>query len=209
MTLPVERSRTRRPVTWITLVGVLLLPVIIGGLLVAALYNPAERLDNMTAAIVNDDEPVEIDGQVAPLGRQLTAGLVTGSDDVSSNIDWTISNDEDAAAGLSDGTYSAVITIPENFSAAATSTAPGSVPEQATIEVQTAPDGRIVDDAITAQITQTAASVFGEEVSKSYLTNVLLGFTTLHDQLGEAASGAGELPPVSYTHLTLPTILRV
>jgi putative membrane protein len=193
MTLPVERSRTRRPVTWITLVGVLLLPVVIGGLLVAALYNPAERLENMTAAIVNDDDPVELDGQVVPLGRQLTAGLVTGSDDVDSNIDWTISNDEDAAAGLADGTYSAVITIPTNFSAAATSTAPGSVPEQATIEVQTAPDGRIVDDAITAQITQTAASVFGEEVSKSYLTNVLLGFTTLHDQLGDAASGAAEL----------------
>ena len=193
MTLPVERSRTRRPVTWATIIGVLLLPVVIGGLLVAALYNPAERLGNMTAAIVNEDEPVEIDGQVAPLGRQLTGGLVEGSDEIASNLDWTISNEEDAAAGLADGTYSAVITIPENFSAAATSTAPGSVPEQATIEVQTAPDGRIVDDAITAQVAQAAASVFGSEVSKAYLTNVLLGFSTLHDQLGEAASGAHEL----------------
>jgi hypothetical protein len=51
---------------------VLLLPVLIGGILVAALYNPAERLDNMNAAIVNEDEPVTIDDQYVPLGRQLT-----------------------------------------------------------------------------------------------------------------------------------------
>lgn len=193
MTVPIERSHARRPVTWLTVLGIVLLPVVIGGLLVAALYNPVERLENMSAAIVNDDKPVEINGQLAPLGRQLTAGLVEGSSDVPSNIDWTISNDEDAAAGLADGTYSAVITIPENFSAAATSTAPGSTPEQATISVESAPDGRVVDQAITAQITQTAASVFGSAVSKQYLTNVLLGFTTLHDQLGDAASGAQQL----------------
>ena len=192
MTLPVERSRSRRPITWVTIVGVLLLPVVMGAVLVAALYNPAERLDNMTAAIVNEDEAVEIQGQLVPLGRQLTGGLVAGSDEIASNLDWTISNDEDAAAGLADGTYSAIVTIRENFSAAATSTA-GTSPEQATIEVQTAPDGRIVDDAITAQITQTAASIFGSEVSKTYLENVLLGFTTLHDQLGEAATGAHAL----------------
>jgi len=53
MNLPLERARARRPVTWLTLIGVLLLPVVIGGVLVAALYNPAERLDAMSAAIVN------------------------------------------------------------------------------------------------------------------------------------------------------------
>lgn len=193
MTLPLERARSRRPVTWLTVLGVLLLPVLIGGILLAALYNPTERLDNVRAAIVNNDEPVTINGQMAPLGRQLTAGLVKGSSDVPSNLDWVISNTDDAASGLADGTYDAVITIPKNFSAAATSTAPGKTPEKATIQVQTAPDGRVVDGAITATITQTAASVFGSAVSQQYLTNVLMGFTTLHDQLGQAASGADQL----------------
>lgn len=193
MTLSLERARSRRPVTWLTLLGVLLLPVLIGGILLAALYNPTERLDNVRAAIVNNDKPVTINGQTAPLGRQLTAGLVEGSPDVPSNLDWVISNTDDAATGLADGSYDAVITIPENFSAAATSTAPGKTPEKATIQVQTAPDGRVVDAAITATITQTAASVFGSAVSEQYLTNVLMGFTNLHDQLGQAASGADQL----------------
>lgn len=193
MTLPIERARSGRPITWLTVVGVILLPVLIGGVLVAALYNPVERLDSMRAAIVNDDEAVEIDGQLAPLGRQLAAGLVEGSDDVPSNLDWTISNDEDAAAGLADGTYDAVITIPREFSAAATSTAPGGTPERATIRVETAPDSLVVDDAITAQITQAAVSLMGSQLSTVYLENVFVGFTTLGDQLGDAATGAGDL----------------
>ncbi|MGC5221064.1 YhgE/Pip domain-containing protein [Micromonospora sp. DT81.3] len=193
MTLHIERARTRRPVTWLTIIGVLLLPVLIGGILVAALYNPAERLDSMSAAIVNEDEAVEIDGQTVPLGRQLTAGLVEGSDEIASNLDWTISNAEDAAEGLADGTYQAVVTIPQNFSAAATSTAPGGSPEQALIEVSTPPDSKVVDDAITAQVTSAAASIMGTQLSEVYLENVFLGFTTLGDQLGEAASGARQL----------------
>lgn len=193
MSIPLERARTRRPITWLTILGVILLPALIGGILVVALYNPTTRLDAMNAAIVNDDEPVTINGQTVPLGRQLTAGLVEGSDDTDSNLTWTISNAEDAAAGLADGTYAAVVTIPENFSAAATSTQPGETPEKATIEVTTPPDSRIVDDAITAQITSTAATLTGEQISTAYLENVFLGFTTLGEQLGEAADGADQL----------------
>lgn len=193
MTLPIERARSRKPVTWLTVIGVLLLPVLIGGVLVAALYNPVERLEAMNTAVVNNDEPVTVDGQMVPLGRQLTAGLVEGSDELDSNLTWTISNDDDAAAGLADGTYNAVVTIPSNFSAAATSTAPGGTPERATIEVTTAPDSLIVDDAITAQVAQAAAALMGRELSSVYLENVFLGFTTLGDQLGDAADGARQI----------------
>ncbi|MCP2370703.1 putative membrane protein [Agromyces terreus] len=193
MTLPIERARSKRPVTWLTIIGVLMLPVVIGGILVAALYNPTDRLDALNAAIVNDDEPVTIDDQLVPLGRQLTAGLVEGAGDDTSNLTWTISNADDAASGLADGTYAAVVTIPENFSAAATSTAPGGTPERATIEVTTPPDSLVVDDAITAQVTQTATSVLGEQLSSTYLENVFLGFTDLGTQLGTAADGAAQL----------------
>ncbi|WP_060915115.1 YhgE/Pip domain-containing protein [Microbacterium oleivorans] len=193
MTLPIERAQTRRPISWLTLLGVLLLPAVIGGILVAALYNPTERLDALNTAIVNNDEPVEVNGQTTPLGRLLTAGLVKGSDDLDSNLTWTISNTEDAEEGLADGTYDAIVTIPKNFSAAATSTAPGKTPERATIDLEASPDARIVDDAITSQVTSTAASVLGERLTTGYLENVFLGFTTLNEQLGKAADGATQL----------------
>lgn len=198
MTLPIERARTRRPVTWLTILGVLLLPALVGGILVAALYNPTERLSSMTAAIVNDDDPVTIDGQYTPLGRQLVAGLVEGSDDLDSNLTWVLSNDEDATAGLEDGTYQAVVTIPANFSAAATSSGQAlsggaDDPEQATIRVTTPPGALIVDDAIAAQVASAAASATGQSISTLTLENVFLGFTTLSEQLGEAADGADQV----------------
>ncbi|GAA3654898.1 YhgE/Pip domain-containing protein [Microbacterium marinilacus] len=194
----IERARSAKPVTWLTLVGVLLLPALVGGVLVAALYNPTERLDNMTAAIVNLDEPVTIQDQYTPLGRQLSAGLVEGSDDIDSNLTWVLSNEEDAAEGLDDGTYQAVVTIPEEFSAAATSSGQrlsgeDEEPEQATIQVVTAPDARLVDQAITDQIASVATASMGQMLSEATLSNVLIGFTTLNEQLGEAADGASQL----------------
>lgn len=193
------RSLTpRRSLTWLTILGILLLPAAIGGILVAALQNPTERLDSMTAAIVNLDEPVEIDGQLAPLGRQLASGLVEGSDDLDSNLTWVISNEEDAADGLADGTYQAVITIPEDFSAAATSAGQaisdgGGTAEQATIRVTTPDDGLVADDLITSQIANVAASSMGTMLSEATTDNILVGFTTIGDQIGEAADGADQL----------------
>ena len=197
MTL-LERARSRKPVTWLTVLGVLLLPAVIGGVLVAALYNPTERLENMSAAIVNLDDPVTIDGQYTPLGRQLAAGLVEGSDDVESNLDWVLSNEDDASEGLRDGTYQAVVRIPEGFSAAATSSGQalagsGDAAEQATIEVTTAPDALVIDEAITAQVADAATSTLGDTLSEATLSNLLIGFTTMGDQLGDAADGARQL----------------
>lgn len=198
MNLSIERARSRKPITLLTILGVLLLPAIIGGVLVAALQNPTERLDTMTAAIVNLDEPVTIDDQYTPLGRQLAAGLVEGSDDMDSNLTWVISNEDDAADGLADGSYQAVVTIPEEFSAAATSAgqtiSDGSgSPEQATIQVTTPDDGLVADDLITSQIASVAASSMGTMLSEATTENILVGFTTIGDQIGEAASGASEL----------------
>jgi len=198
MTLPIERARSRKPVTWLTILGVLLLPAAIGGILVAALQNPTERLDSMTAAIVNLDEPVTIDDQVTPLGRQLASGLVEGSDELDSNLTWVISNEDDAKEGLADGTYQAVITIPEEFSAAATSAgqavaAGGGDAEKATITVTTPDDGLVADDLITGQIANVAASTMGTMLTEATTDNILVGFTTIGDQIGEAADGAVEL----------------
>ncbi|WP_337007208.1 MULTISPECIES: YhgE/Pip family protein [unclassified Microbacterium] len=198
MTLPIERARSRKPITWLTILGVLLLPAAVGGILVAALQNPTERLDSMTAAIVNLDDPVTIDGQLTPLGRQLAAGLVDGSDDLDSNLTWVISNKDDAADGLADGSYQAVITIPEDFSAAATSAGTaisdgGGKAEKATITVTTPDDGLVADDLITGQIANVAATTMGTMLTEATTENILVGFTTIGDQIGEAADGAVKL----------------
>lgn len=189
-------------------VAVALLPLMILGLLISALWNPQERLDTVKAAIVNLDEPVEVDGQTVPLGRQLAAGLVSGGETADAepgqaaavpasdaSYDWEITDEEGAADGLADGTYAAVVTIPEDFSAAATSFGGDDPAEarQATIDVATPANGRVLDDALAQVVAQTATGVLGSTLTETYVDNVLVGFSTLSEELGKAADGAGQL----------------
>ena len=95
-------------------------PVRLDGALVSVGGPPAGRIGTIT------DEPVDpmpamdsstllttIDDQLVPLGRQLTAGLVEGAGEgeETSNLTWTISNADDAASGLADGTYAATLVV--------------------------------------------------------------------------------------------------
>ncbi|GGE92506.1 YhgE/Pip domain-containing protein [Mycetocola zhadangensis] len=210
MSTPLARfqaSRATGRVTWRSVLGILLVPLVVAGVLVWAFWNPQERLDTVDAAIVNLDEPVELDGQTVPLGRQLAAGLVGGGTETSSttasaaetdlsdtNYNWVLTDEDDATDGLTSGRFTAVVTIPENFSAAATSfSGEAAEAETATIGVETSEKSRLVDDAISSVITSTAASLVGNQLTTSYLENIYVGFNTLGDQLGTAADGAQEL----------------
>ncbi|MCP2031458.1 putative membrane protein [Okibacterium sp. HSC-33S16] len=211
MSTPLARfqaSRATGRITWRSVLGILLVPLVVAGVLVWAFWNPQERLDTVNAAIVNLDEPVELDGQTVPLGRQLAAGLVGGgtSDSASTsasaagadlsdtNYNWVLTDEEDATDGLDSGRFTAVVTIPENFSAAATSfSGDAADAEKATIEVNTSDKSRLVDDAISTVITSTAASLVGNQLTTTYLENIYVGFNTLGEQLGTAADGAQEL----------------
>lgn len=228
-----ERARTSGGrATWVTVLGLVLVPLVVGGLLTWALWKPTERLDRMQAAIVNLDRAVEVDGQTVPLGRQLASALVTadgasaetagdevaagdeaGSDaaasddgtdatgvanvsgsDSSGNFTWVLTDADDAEEGLADGTYATVVTIPEEFSAAATSFG-GEAGDavQARIDIATSERSRLVDAAVAQAVTTTAVGLLNDQLTTTYLDNVLVGFTTLHDSLGEAASGADRL----------------
>jgi putative membrane protein len=192
-----ERVGSRRRISIVSIVGLVLVPFIIAGILVWALWNPQDRLDTMQAAIVNNDKPVTLNGQTVPLGRQLSAGLVgtakPGSKAAQQNFSWVLTDATDASHGLDSGKYTAVITIPKDFSAAATSTAKAADARKATIHVQTSKSSKVLDQTISQTIAQTAASMLGNQLTASYLDNVYLGFNTLGDKLGEAASGAQQL----------------
>lgn len=210
--MAVERINPGKHVTWRTVVGILLVPLAIGGLLVWGLWSPVDRLDTVKAAVVNNDKAVQVGGQSVMLGRQLVSGLVTGRTgleaadatagapvaDVSGsttaqNFTWVITDASDAAAGLADGSYTAAVTIPEGFSAAATSTASADTAHQATIDVQVSPKSKVLDTVVSDVVVQTATKTLNTALTENYLKNIYVGFGTLGSKLGEAATGATSL----------------
>jgi putative membrane protein len=183
-------SRFRLPL--LPVLGLLLVPLTVAGLLTWSLASPENRLKDVKAAVVNDDEPVEMDGKPVPLGRQLSAKLVGG--EIKSNYSWEFATRETAAQGLEDGTYVAVVTVPKNFSEAATSfSRDHGKTQRAKIDVTTSDRSHLADEAISRDVTSTAATLLGHQLTSTYLDNVYVGFNTLNGRLGDASRGATSL----------------
>jgi len=193
--LTLESASGTKRVRWYSIGALILAPLLLASIVLFAVHDANDRLSDVTAAIVNNDDGTEIDGQTVPLGRQLSAGLVEGSDNEAGigNYDWVLTDDADAAEGLAEGRYAAVVTIPKDFSAKATSFSDAATAERAIVDVETSDKQRIADGAISNYITSTAADVFGATLSESFVDGILVGFNTLNDQLGTAADGAVEL----------------
>ena len=193
--ITLESATGTRRVRWYSALALVLAPLLLASIVLVAVANANERLSDVSAAIVNNDDGAEIDGQTVPLGRQLSAGLVEGSDNEAGigNYNWVLTDAEDAEEGLAAGRYAAVVTIPEDFSAKATSFSDAATAESAVVNVETSEKARIADGAIGNYITSTAAEVFGASLSEGFIDGILVGFNTLNEQLGTAADGAVEL----------------
>ncbi|KQR53382.1 hypothetical protein ASF88_00325 [Leifsonia sp. Leaf336] len=199
-----ERTRA------VTLIGLALAPLLVVGVLGWGLFSPALHLDRVTAAVVNNDAPVTVNGKTVPLGRQFAGSLIAGGSTASAagsgspteappsddptNFTWVLTNDADAAAGLANGHYAAVLTIPSSFSADATSIGgPAASAQQATVTVKTSPAASLVDPALAAAVSQAATAALDRQLTAQYLQNVYAGFNTIDQQIGSAASGAASL----------------
>lgn len=171
-------------------VGLVVLPLAIAGILTWALSSPTDDLDRITAAIVNDDVPVTLNGQTVPVGRQFAAGLM-GADD---GFDWVLTNDEDAAEGLESGSYVAVVNIPANFSEAATSfSGAAQSAHQADVRIETAPTSALLDPALTQAVSDAAVAALNHQLTEQFIAQVLQGYTTVDEQIAQASAGATDL----------------
>lgn len=182
---------TNKP-TWISWLVLLLVPALVAGGVLFGTWHSDDRLRTVQAAVVNEDAMVEINGQMMPLGRQLAAEIVD-SERVQ-NVTWVLADTEHAASGLKNGTYAAVVTIPENFSAAATSFAkPVEEAEQATVTVETSPVVGISETAIGQAVAYAAVNALNGFLTEEYLKNVYLGFGEQKKQMLELVDGTRQL----------------
>ena len=188
-----ERANNPRRVGIWSLVGLLLIPLVVAGGFLLATWKSDTRLDLVQAAVVNLDEPIKIDGQTVPLGRQLAGGLVDGNEE-DSNFSWLLTDAKDATAGLESGRYAAVVTIPKSFSANATSYSKNNADaEPATLGVTTSEVAGLSDPVVGQAITAAATKALNTQLTESYLKNIYLGFNDTGKQFKTVADAAGKL----------------
>lgn len=188
-----ERANSPRRVGIWSIIGLLLIPLVVAGGFLYANWKSDTRLDRVQAAVVNLDEPIKLNGQLVPLGRQLAGGLVNGNDE-DENFSWVLTDAEDATSGIESGRYAAVVTIPKPFSALATSYSENDdTAAQATLDVQTSQVSGLADPVVGQAITAAATRALNTQLTEAYLDNIYLGFNKTGKEFATVADAAGKL----------------
>ena len=182
-----------RSFSWRTLLALVLVPVLVAGGFLWGTWNAGDRLHKVEAAVVNLDEGVTLDDQFIPLGRQLSADLVDSSKE--QNFTWVLADAAHAWPGLASGRYAAVVVIPENFSAAATSYGNDDplTAEQATIAVHTSPVAGVADGLLGNVLANAASRTLNATLTEAYLDRIYIGFNDTGEQFETVADAAGKL----------------
>ena len=172
------------------LIGTLVLPMLLGGLILWSLADRAEHSDRVPTAVVNLDKPVIQKGQ-QPIyaGRLLASGLTSPRTQSDTSLGWELTDVRDAEEGLANGDYYAVLTIPENFSKTL-SGIQGTDPQTAGVTVRSNDSSSALVGQISQQVGDIATNKLGHTITATYLEGVLSQTGVLKKQLGEAANGA-------------------
>lgn len=200
-------SEWKKPIAALFVTGLALVPVIYSGNMTWSFSDPSNHLDRITAAVVNEDEgatmtPPTDTGSSSPtsidVGQEFTDTLLDL--DKPTVYRFVEVSAEEAHRGLEDGTYGATVEIPADFSANVASL--GGDAEQAApalLTVTTNDSINYVGGNFSKSIGTALTSSLRGSVLEEYLDNVYVGFTSIHDGIGDAADGAGELTDGSVT----------
>lgn len=173
----------------ITIIGLALIPLLYSGVYLYANWDPYDNLDSVDAALVNLDEGADFDGVQRTIGEDVTDELLEDG-----TFGWhSVSSRTEAEAGVESGEYQFALIIPTDFSAALASPSSFSFAEQAILEVTVNEANNYlltnIVNSLTTRVHDTVAAQVGQETADAMLT----GYGQIHQQLTEAADGAGQL----------------
>src|SRR6476661_5455472 len=194
-----EVATGRKPRRWqgvaVPVVAVLL-AALAGGVLLWTIKGHQTSPSAIPVAIVNNDQPVTTgsgsDQKTVAAGRLLAANLSEPTPQNTTPLSWQLLDAEDAADGLQDGSYYGVLTIPQGFSAAITSTS-GTNPQQAKLQLVTNDSASAAVAALAQLTVNQAALTLGDQVTSSYVDQLLQSMTSIHNSLTSSAGSADTL----------------
>ncbi|MGA1835994.1 YhgE/Pip family protein [Herbiconiux sp. 11R-BC] len=193
---PTPRARRRTKIALVVLaaLGVALTPLAVNAIFTGALSNVDTNLQQVPAAVVNNDQMTT---STAADGTKTTnfagRGLVTQLTGPGSNgFAWTATNSDDAAAGLADGRYYAVLTIPSDFSASLDTLA-STTPTQGLLDIKTDASHGYLSGLVASTVASSVQAGFGQQVTAQVVNGIYTSFGGVGKSLSDASGGATQL----------------
>ncbi|GAA3942764.1 YhgE/Pip domain-containing protein [Pseudoclavibacter caeni] len=181
------KRMTRGRLPKVALVVLLFIPLIYGALYLWAFWAPTDRMSDLPVALVNEDQAATAsDGTEVSAGDDLVDTLLDRRD-----LDWHLTDADDAQDGMSNGGYYFAVTIPEDFSQRIASLDTDA--QTAEIEVDYNDTNSFLADTLGKQAMKQVRDTLAETVSQEQADKVLVGVNKLSDGIRDAADAADEV----------------
>lgn len=154
------RRLFKNKILLIVTVAVIAIPTIYTTLFLGSMWDPYGNIDKLPVAVINHDVPVTYEDQKLDIGGTLMEELKHND-----SLDFQFPSETEAQRGLEDGTYYMVITIPEEFSAHASSLTDAH-PEKMTLAYETNPGTNYIASKMSETAMKELESSVREEVTK-------------------------------------------
>jgi len=172
----------------IEIIGILLVPLIYGGIYLAAFWDPYGSTEKLDIAFVNLDVGIETDNGYLNYGRD-TQLNIENSDD----LHWVFLNDEaQAMKGLDDNEYYAAVIIPNDFSETINGVQDGYLNHPEIKYISNDKQNYIVS-LITAKAADKIQASVNESILSSLAASLTDGLNDVKNGLDNADRGAVQL----------------
>jgi len=172
----------------LSLVALMTVPLVYGGLYLWGNQDPYSRLDQIPAAlVVNDVGATTDDGETVNYGHDAAAELLKTKD-----FGWVEVSAAEAKAGITAGTYDFGLTFPSNFSSDLAS-AGGDDPTAANLELTTSDTNSYLSTTLAERAAEAVRVKVAAQLGEEAATTLLDSLDSVREGLIDAADGAAQL----------------
>ena len=152
------------------MIGVIIIPLMYSFFYLSAFWDPYSKLDKLPVAIVNDDKGATINANERNLGKEISEKLIN-----SDEMDFIVTDYDDAKEGTEKDGYYAMIVFPEDFT---TSVASATEKEKQSAKIVFSPNdkknylaGQILSRAVL-QLEESTREAVTKELVDSLTENI-------------------------------------
>ncbi|GAK08598.1 YhgE/Pip domain-containing protein [Geomicrobium sp. JCM 19038] len=171
----------------IGILGIMVIPVLYGGLLLWAFWDPYGEIENLPVAIVNEDTGTEVNDEFIHAGDEFVETLF---DDES--FQFEVTDYETAQQGLTDFDYYFFVHVPEDFSEHVTSVQ-NDHPEQGVLYYEINEDMNFVSSQLGSQAITQMEHELSQTLTESYVEVANDAYSTLLEAVVDLRDGALEI----------------
>jgi YhgE/Pip N-terminal domain/YhgE/Pip C-terminal domain len=171
----------------LVIVVLFFVPSIYAVTFLSSLWDPYGQVKNLPVAIINKDKSVTYEGQKLAVGDDLEKELRKSKD-----MDFHFPSEKEAKAGLKDGKYYTVITIPSDFSKDAT-TLLDKDPKQMKLDYETSSGHSFIAGKLSESGAKEISQQISKQVTKTYAKTIFAEMKKVGKGMNTAADANKQL----------------